>query len=77
MVPQPNSVAPDLAAIARRSLEEASEVGESYGLDRAIQRFDLVLNCATFWAVDELCRAGHAELRRQDRKRRLQLVTSR
>ncbi|MHB8297981.1 MAG: hypothetical protein ACYDDW_05305 [Dermatophilaceae bacterium] len=74
MVPR---TAPDLTAVARRSLEEATLLGELYGLDRALQRFDVDLACAAFWAVEDLRQAGHAELRRQHAKRRLQLVTSR
>jgi hypothetical protein len=73
-IPCSSSVEPDLADIARRSLEEAALIGEHFGLDRAIARFDVDMMCAAYWAVDELREAGRTELRRQDRRRRFQVV---
>jgi hypothetical protein len=70
------TLADQLADHARRSLQEAAEVGEFFGLDRALDRFDVELACAAFWAVEDFRQAGHAELRRQHARRRLQLVTS-
>jgi hypothetical protein len=69
-----DSAAPDLADIARQSLEEAAVIAECFGLDRAIARFDVDMMCAAYWAVNELREAGRAELRRQDRRRRFQVV---
>jgi len=76
-IPCSCSTGPDLADIARRSLEEAAVIAECFGLDRAIARFDVDMMCAAYWAVDELREAGRTELRRPDRRRRFQVVKGR
>jgi len=67
----------ELTAIAGRSLEEAAEIGESYGLEQALKRFDGDLSWAAFGIIEDLRQAGHAELRRKLAKRHLQLVSRR
>jgi len=77
MVPRTNAATPDLAAVARAALDDAAEVGECFGLEQALKRFDGNLSWASFAIIEDLRQAGHAELRRQHARRRLHLVSRR
>src|SRR5665811_872476 len=54
MVPRTNAATPDLAAVARAALDDAAEVGECFGLEQALKRFDGNLSWASFAIIEDL-----------------------
>ena len=67
----------ELGRGALRRAEDAAEVGECFGLEQALKRFDGNLSWAAFAVIEDLRQAGHVELRRKFAKRHLQLVSRR